>query len=153
MHDGSRCHLSTAATCMPGKQQHKRGSLPWTCTGSHPPCPIFLMLIVGMQSSLGAMCVARGINGSSINSSSYSKAMTTKAWFADFGASRGKTGKGGATNHRKELAQRTSNTPTARMLPRESGLPKDPASKTGQKSGIYGKCSLFSDHCRTKQDV
>lgn len=54
-----------------------------------------------------------GRNGSSINSPSYSKAMTTKAWLADSVASRGRTGKGGARNHRKELAEGTSNTPTA----------------------------------------
>lgn len=55
VHDGSHCHLSTAASCMLGKQQHQE-----SFSVLDVPCPVFLMLIVGMQSSLGAMCVARG---------------------------------------------------------------------------------------------
>lgn len=114
MHDGSHCHLSTASTCMLGKHQHqerlsaldlhrKQSVLPSLRHADHGHAVL----------TWGKHVWPEGICGSATNSSGYSKAMTTKAWFADSGASRGRTGKGGARNHRKELAQGTSNTPTA----------------------------------------
>lgn len=78
-----------------------------------------------------------GRNGSSINSPSDSKAMTTKACCADSGASRGRTGKGGARNHRKELAQGTSIT-LPECSPGNQDCQRTQLLKIGQEPGICG---------------
>lgn len=118
VHDGSHCHLSAACTCMLEKHQHQERLSALDLHRKQSVLPSLPHADRGYAVLIWSKCVwPGGINGSATNISGYSKAMTTKAWFADSGASRGRTGKGGARNHRKELAQGTSNTPTACVFP------------------------------------